>query len=237
MKNRTKVTIAFLLIAVLTSLTACSAKETPEIKISPPSQSAGANDDSVGDNSMSNDNAEINAPSNIGSNGSAEDTDSNNITNNSNPAVTPKGNKSGDDAKGTGDSFTVQDYMTMNDSIENFTAFVNRRSDFTSDEKKEIIDARTRQLEISAELMQAYKKILTADEFAAYQKQPEVQALEPGAAPVDDVYTSAINKINAAKKSDKSISGLNKELEQVKGGLLGGFVDKVGKEKSKLLGF
>lgn len=32
--------------------------------------------------------------------------------------------------------FTIDDYMAMNDSLESFTAFVNRRSDFSDSEKK-----------------------------------------------------------------------------------------------------
>lgn len=132
---------------------------------------------------------------------------------------------------------TIDDYMTMNDSLENFTAFVNRRTDFTANQKKQIIEARTRQLEINDALMAEYKKILTEEEMKAYLVQPAGEALETGMVPTNDAYNRAVQKINQAKSSDTEAARLTKELSQVKGGILGTFVDKVQKEKSKLLGF
>ena len=133
--------------------------------------------------------------------------------------------------------FTIDDYMSMNDSLENFTAFVNRRTDFTANQKKQIIEARTRQLEINDTLMAEYKKILTEEEMKAYLVQPAGEALETGMVPTNDAYNRAVQKINQAKSSDTEVAHLTKELSQVKGGILGTFVDKVQKEESKLLGF
>lgn len=134
-------------------------------------------------------------------------------------------------------TFVIDDYMTMNDSLETFTAFVNRRKDFSAEEKKKIIDARSRQLEITTELMKEYKAILTKEEMEAYLVQPVGEALEAGILPANDTYDSAIKKIEEAKKNNSEISGLTKQLKEVQGGLLRTFTDKVEKEKSKLLGF
>ena len=138
---------------------------------------------------------------------------------------------------GSSKDFTIDDYMTINDSLKNFKTFVNRRSDFTKKEKKKIISARTRQLEINEELMVEYKNILTEEEMDAYLVQPSGEALEAGMVPNIDTYDQAIKKIEKAKMSDPQISNLSKELNKVKGGILKKFVDKVQKEKSELLGF
>lgn len=158
-------------------------------------------------------------------------------------STTKPNNNSGSSTKtpnGSGNSsaeFTIDDYMTMNDSLEKFTAFVNRRADFSQEEKKQIISARSSQLEITDKLMAEYKKILTKEEMDAYLVQPAGEALEAGMVPVNDNYNQAIAKIEKAKKSDTEIARLSKELDKVKGGILKKFVDKTQKEKSKLLGF
>lgn len=143
------------------------------------------------------------------------------------------GSKAADSQK----ALTIDDYMTMNDSLDTFTDFVNRRTDFTAEEKKKIIDARSRQLEITAELMKEYKAILTDEEMEAYLVQPVGEALEAGVLPVNDTYDQAVKKIEAAKKDNSEISKLSEQLKEVQGGLLKTFTDKVQKEKSKLLGF
>lgn len=153
--------------------------------------------------------------------------------NNNSGSSTKTQNSSGNSSS----EFTIDDYMTMNDSLENFTAFVNRRTDFSEDEKKEIINARASQLDITDKLMAEYKKILTEDEMNAYLVQPIGEALEAGMVPANDNYDEALKKIDKAKSSDTEIARLSKELDKVKGGILKTFVDKAQKEKSKLLGF
>ncbi|WP_317981388.1 hypothetical protein, partial [Paenibacillus glycanilyticus] len=149
----------------------------------------------------------------------------------------PQLNEDSKDETNYASVFVIDDYMSMNDSIEKFSAFVNKRSDFTAEDKKKIITARSRQLEITSKLMKEYKTILTKEEMDAYLVQPTGEALEPGVLPENNLYDQAVKKIEDAKKRNSEISQLTKELNQVKGGILKRFTDKVQKEKSKLLGF
>lgn len=131
----------------------------------------------------------------------------------------------------------IQDYMAMYDSIENFTAFTNKRTDYTEAQKAEIIAAMTRRMEITNLLNAEYNKLLTAEEMEAYLLAPDGEAVTPGQVPLSDAYVSAINKINGAKNSDTEIARLSSEMDLLDSGILGEFIKIAQREKSKLLGF
>lgn len=134
---------------------------------------------------------------------------------------------------------TIDDYMSMYDSLDNLKAFVNKRNDLTKSEKKKVIKARTQQVKISDELMAEYKKILTEEEMEAYLKAPAKVAVVAGAMPVDNtLYNEAVSKIDKATKKDKNMAELSKKLDKIKAGEpYHSFIEKIEKEKSKLLGF